>query len=200
MGCVVRGIILAAGASRRMGLAKAALPLAHRADTFLARIIRTLFAAGLPELVIVSGPSPEMVRHAAGLVDQRVTFVSNPRWQEGQLSSLLAGLGDAPIEAALVTLVDVPFVTPATVACLLREWRQSGAPIVRPASGDRHGHPVVFDRAVFPLLRRADPAAGAKTVVRALADRVRNVPIDDPGAFLDVDTPDEYRAALRSGC
>lgn len=200
MGCVVRGIILAAGASRRMGLAKAALPLAHRADTFLARIIRTLFAAGLPEIVVVSGASPELVRRAAGPVDQRVTFIANPRWQDGQLSSLLAGLGDAPVEAAMVTLVDVPFVTPATVGCLLREWRQSGAPVVRPASGDRHGHPVIFDRVVFPLLRRADPAAGARTVVRALADRVRNVPIDDPGAFLDVDTPDEYRAALGSGC
>lgn len=196
---MVRGIILAAGASRRMGLAKAALPLAHRADTFLARIIRTLFAAGLPDIAVVSGPSPETVRRAAGPVDRRVTFVPNPRWEDGQLSSLLAGLGDAPLEAAVVTLVDVPFVTPETVACLLREWRQSGAPIVRPASGDRHGHPVIFDRSVFPLLRRADPAAGAKTVVRAMADRVRNVPVDDPGAFLDLDTPDEYRAALRSG-
>ena len=96
----------------------------------------------------------------------------------------------------LVTLVDVPLVTAATVEALLAAYRASRAPVVRPARGGRHGHPVIFDRAVFDELRRADLAAGAKTVVQARLDQVLDVPVEDGGAFLDVDTPDDYARAF----
>jgi CTP:molybdopterin cytidylyltransferase MocA len=192
---VVRSIILAAGASSRMGRAKPALPLGACGDTFLGRIIRTLFSAGVPDLIVVVGADPDAVRHERLLRDPRVRVVENPLWQSGQLSSLLAGLDASsrlPLEAALVTLVDVPFVTAQTVECLLRRWRETRAPIVRPARGDEHGHPVIFDCAIFDALRHADPAAGAKAVVRAHEHRIVNVPVNDPGAFQDFDTPDEY--------
>jgi molybdenum cofactor cytidylyltransferase len=64
---------------------------------------------------------------------------------------------------------------------------------VRPAIGDRHGHPVIFDRAVLKALRTAPIDAGAKTVVRAHEHDLLNVPVDDEGCLVDVDTPDEYR-------
>jgi len=67
---------------------------------------------------------------------------------------------------------------------------------VRPAHGDQHGHPVIFDRAVFDALRHADPAIGAKAVVRERHADILNVPVDDRGAFIDVDTAEEYRAAI----
>jgi CTP:molybdopterin cytidylyltransferase MocA len=51
----------------------------------------------------------------------------------------------------------------------------------------------VFDRSVFDALRDADPHSGAKPVVRALGAEVENVPVDDRGAFLDIDTPADYR-------
>jgi len=92
-----------------------------------------------------------------------------------------------------VTLVDVPLVRPDSVAAIVHAWRQTRAPIVRPVDGDRHGHPVVFDRAVFDDLRRADPAVGAKAVFAAHASRRLDVSISDDGAFLDIDTPTEYR-------
>jgi molybdenum cofactor cytidylyltransferase len=59
--------------------------------------------------------------------------------------------------------------------------------------GDRHGHPVIFDRVVFDALRAADPAAGAKEVVRARQHEILNVPVEDEGAFVDLDTPEDYR-------
>jgi molybdenum cofactor cytidylyltransferase len=95
----------------------------------------------------------------------------------------------------LVVLVDVPFVSADTVRALVDAWRRSHAPVVRPVCGDRHGHPVIFDRAVFDELRHADPALGAKAVVRAHGAAVLDVPVDDAGAFLDVDTPEDYARA-----
>jgi len=192
---VVRGIILAAGASTRMGRPKAGLSITDRADTFLSRLIRSFLAAGVPDIVVVSGAAPDEVRRAGIPFTHRVRFVHNAHWQRGQLTSLVTGLddpGSSYLEAILVTLVDVPLVSPDTVHTLIYEWRRTRRPVVRPARGDEHGHPVIFDRAVFDELRAADSAAGAKAVVRARAPEILNVPIDDPGAYFDVDTADDY--------
>ncbi len=89
-----------------------------------------------------------------------------------------------------MTLVDVPLVKPSTVAALLARTAASRAPILRAVHDGRHGHPVIFGRAVFAALRAADPAAGAKAVVRAFD--VDDVEVDDPGVVRDVDTPDDY--------
>ncbi len=97
-----------------------------------------------------------------------------------------------PIEAAVIMLVDAPLVSPETITRLVSEWRRTRAPIVRPARGDEHGHPVVFDRAIFSELEQCDAAAGAKLVIRAHEHEIFNVPIDDPGAFEDIDTPADY--------
>jgi molybdenum cofactor cytidylyltransferase len=70
------------------------------------------------------------------------------------------------------------------------------APIVRPVNGALHGHPVLVDRSLFALMRAADPATGAKPIVRAHATAAGDVTVDDEGAFLDIDTPDEYARVL----
>jgi molybdenum cofactor cytidylyltransferase len=183
-----------------MGRPKAALPLGDRGDTFLRRLVRTLSSAQIPEIVVVTGGASEMTREAAGRVRRRVRFAHNEEWSTGQLSSLLKGLEERPgdlVEAAMVALVDSPFASAATVARVLNTWRRTRALIVRPARGDVHGHPVVFDRALFAELRAADRSVGAKAVMRAHDRDILNVDVDDPGAFVDVDTEDDYRAALR---
>jgi molybdenum cofactor cytidylyltransferase len=119
----------------------------------------------------------------------------NPAPERGQLSSLLVALKavDHPgVGAMLVTLVDLPLVSPATVHAVLEGYRRTGAPIVRPARNGRHGHPILFARSLFDELRRADPALGAKPVVRAHAADGLEIEIEDDGAFADVDTPEDY--------
>jgi CTP:molybdopterin cytidylyltransferase MocA len=119
--------------------------------------------------------------------------VVNPRAEEGQLTSLLAGLDavDEPdVPAVLVTLVDVPLVTAATIRTLCARAADSPASVIRAVHRGRHGHPVIFKRALFDALRHADPAAGAKAVVRAAA--IEDVEVDDPGVADDVDTPADY--------
>ena len=184
-----------------MGRPKAALPIGVRGETFLKRLLGALAAAHLPEIVVVTGSAPEVTRAAAGRVRRRVRFAHNDDWAVGQLSSLLKGLEERPgdvVEGALVTLVDSPFASAETMARVLDTWRRTRALIVRPARGDVHGHPVVFDRALFAELRAADRSVGAKAVVRAHERDILNVDVDDPGAFVDVDTEDDYRAVLRN--
>lgn len=197
---MVRAVILAAGASSRMGTPKAALTLHHPGDTFVGRLVLRFVEAGIPDIVIVTGAAVDAVRRAAGRVRPPVRFEHNQRWHDGQVTSIVAGLrpraGDR-LEAALVTLVDTPLVSADTIARVLHTWRVRRAPIVRPARGDHHGHPVLFDQTLFGELEAADVRVGAKAVVRAHAERIVNVPVDDPGAFVDVDTPDEYQDVLR---
>lgn len=197
---MIRAIVLAAGASSRMGQAKAALPLGTNGDTVVSRVVTSLLAAGLPSVAVVAGAHIDAVRAAMPPFEPRARVVEHLGWAEGQLSSLLAGLAavdDPQLEAILVTLVDVPLVRPASVAAIVAAWRESRAPIVRPVNGEQHGHPVIFDRTVFDDLRRADPKVGAKAVFATHAARRLDVPIEDPGAYIDIDTPDEYRSVLK---
>jgi molybdenum cofactor cytidylyltransferase len=190
---MVVGVILAAGASSRMGRPKALLPIGG--DTFVTRVCRTLLDAGVDDLVVVTGAEHGAVAEAVRAAGLPARVVENPRRDEGQLSSVLAGLAvaDRPgVDAVLVHLVDAPLVRPETARAVLDAFRRTRAPVVRPEAGGRHGHPVLFSRRVFDDLRRADPAVGAKAVVRAHAAEVCNVPVEDEGACRDVDTPEDY--------
>jgi CTP:molybdopterin cytidylyltransferase MocA len=192
------GVILAAGDSTRMGFPKALL-LTREGKPFVTAIVAAFAAAGISDIVVITGRDHERIADA--LADERFPvpprIVRNPDPSRGQLSSLLTGM-DAAVAAdtpaIVVTLVDVPLVRPETVRLVMSEWQRTRAPIVRPAIGERHGHPVVFDRRVFDDLRLAPSDTGAKAVVRAHADEVLNVPVADEGCLVDVDTPRDYEA------
>jgi molybdenum cofactor cytidylyltransferase len=198
MASVIPAIVLAAGRSSRMGRAKASLP-AGGGDTFLTRIVRTFLDAGVDDVIVVVGHEPEPIAERFAGSGLPARFVVNPGYDRGQLSSLLAGLGvaDRPgVAAVLLTLVDVPLVSAATVRAVIDSYRRTRAPIVRPTSGDRHGHPLLIDRSLFEALRAADPATGAKPVVRAHATAAGDIAIDDEGAFMDIDTEEDYRKTI----
>jgi molybdenum cofactor cytidylyltransferase len=197
---MIPAIVLAAGKSVRMGRPKANLPLGP-ADTFLSRTVRTLLDAGIDDVVVVVGHEGQAVASAFAGCGLFARFVENPDYERGQLSSLLAGLRvvDRPgVVAALVTLVDVPLVSVATVRAVVDRYRQTRAPLVRPTRGTEHGHPLLIDRSLFDEVRHADPEAGAKAVVRAHASRLGDIEVDDGGAFTDIDTPEEYQAILQA--
>jgi molybdenum cofactor cytidylyltransferase len=193
---MVPGIVLAAGASSRMGVPKSLLTLGN--GTFLSRILEALRDGGVPSAVVVVRPGLPGVEGEVA----RVGFgrlVENPVPDAGQLSSLVTGLDavDAPdVTGVLVTLVDVPLISAVTVRAVLDQGTASRAEILRAVHRGRHGHPVLFKRALFDALRRADPAQGAKAVVRS--HPVEDVEVGDAGITEDVDTPEDY-ARLREG-
>ncbi|MXY23508.1 MAG: nucleotidyltransferase family protein [Acidobacteria bacterium] len=222
----VPGVVLAAGRSSRMGRPKALLP-AGGGETFLSRIVRALREGGVREVVVVAsgdGPLREIRSALAPLSPEKAAspvvapmsgthpparVVLNPDPSRGQLSSLLCGLEaiDRPdVAAMLLTLVDIPLVEPGTVRALLDAYARTCAPVVRPVRADpaigetprTHGHPVILDRALFDPLRAADPAQGAKPVVRACEDRAITVPVPGDGAFIDIDTPEAYQRVFGS--
>lgn len=170
--------------------------------TFVTRIILTLLDAAVTRVVVVTGVHHDAIVDAIARehLDHLITIVRNDDPDRGQLSSLWCGMdevctSDTPAFAA--TLVDIPAIRSDTVRTVVDAWSRTRQPIVRPRVGVRRGHPVIFDRAVFDELRRAPLDGGARVVVRAHAADVLDVPVDDPGCIVDVDTPADYRTFQR---
>jgi molybdenum cofactor cytidylyltransferase len=185
-------VVLAAGRSTRMGRPKALLPATRDGETFIEHLVATLVAGGIDDVVVVAGEEAAAIRARLGF---RARVVVNRDVDRGQLSSVLVGLDviDRPgVMAMMVAPVDQPLVSETTVRVLADTWRRTRAPIVRPVRDGRHGHPVIFDRAVFDELRRADIREGARAVVHAHAESVADIAVDDDGAFADIDTPVDY--------
>jgi molybdenum cofactor cytidylyltransferase len=194
---VIPGIILAAGRSTRMGASKALLPIAHdrRAPTFVTRIATTLLEGGAIDVVVVVRGDDRALHLEVDALGTRARCVVNAHADDGQLSSLIAGLDavDRPgVHGIILTPVDVPFVRVETVRALIADAASGRAPIVRPTHRGRHGHPVFFARAVFDEVRHADPSVGAKAVIRAHAHDLIDLEVDDPGVLHDIDSPDDY--------
>lgn len=192
----VAGAVLAAGRSTRMGQPKALLELAGR--PFVARICDVLREAGVGPLMVVVG-------HVTGPIvdalDADVEAVVNRDYDLGMLSSLQTALAAVPEDAAglLMALVDHPAVRVETVAALLTRHAAGDADIVIPTFAGRQGHPVIWGRRVWPELLAADPATGARPVIRRDPSRVARVPVDDPGIRVDVDRPEDYRRLVDGG-
>jgi molybdenum cofactor cytidylyltransferase len=190
---MICGIVLAAGRSRRMGEPKALLRAGN--DSFVERSVRALYEGGCGYVVVVTGPlDDEVALHiaeAAALLDAGIAV--NPAAESEQADSLRIGLGALPpqTEAALVAPVDVPDVSGALVRAVIEAFLRTGAPVALPASGGRHGHPVLFARRVFAELMRPGLPQGARTVVHAHAAELAEVPVD--ALPVDVDTPGDYR-------
>jgi molybdenum cofactor cytidylyltransferase len=194
---VIAPIVLAAGESTRMGQPKPLLP-DGRGHLFVTRVLHTLASAGFRTATVVTGRLHAEIVHAVASdspLGMTVTLARNENPGRGQLSSLVVGL-DAAVKpgtrAVLVTLADVPFVAVETVRAVVDAYERTRAPIVRPARGREHGHPVVFDASLVAELRRADENVGAKTVIRAHAAEIAHVELHDEGAFTDIDTREEY--------
>lgn len=193
----VAAVILAAGASQRMGSPKALLPVAG--TTFLGRLVATHRSAGVDPIVVVLGPDGDRV---AGVVDlAAVRVVRNPEPDSGPLASLRIGMGalDPEPDALLMQPVDHPLVRPETVRHLIHLAVEGPHGILIPTYAGRRGHPTLFARRLFDALRAAPLDQGARAVIRANPHAVREVPVDDPGVRADVDTPADYQALIGPG-
>lgn len=194
---MIAAIVLAAGASTRMGRQKLTLPM--RDGRPLVRLaVGQVLAAGLDDVVVVTGRDAEAV--ALALAPLPVRTVVNPRYAEGQSTSLRAGLDAlrSGTAAAVVALADQPLPDPYIIRRLAATFRTTGRPIVVPVYRDGRGNPVLFAAAVFGELRAVTGDRGGREVIARDPTRVAEVPID-LAMPADIDTPEDYEAARRTG-
>jgi len=192
------GVILAAGASSRMGRDKALLP--WRDGTFLSAAIKAL--QGLTELVIVvAGKNAAAL---APIVNANAAFMAiNPEPERGQFSSLQVGMQEVlnrGRDAAIVTLVDRPAPGLDTIARIKSEFVAGDDNLwaVVPEYAGKHGHPIVVGPELLYDFLRAPATSSARDVEHAHQKHIRYLPVDDPLVAMNVDTEQDYEK-LRSG-
>jgi molybdenum cofactor cytidylyltransferase len=190
------GLILAAGASLRMGTDKALLP--WRNGTFLSVGIDTL--QDTSELVIVvAGRNSEVI---APIVYAHGAFlVVNPNPDEGQFSSLRVGLNDVlgrGRDTAIVTLVDRPSPKVATIERLKQAFLAAPDNIwaVVPEFESRHGHPFIAGREMIEAFLRAPATSNAREIEHAHQEHILYLPVDDPLVAVNVNTQEEFQQLL----
>lgn len=188
---MIAAVVLAAGASRRMGRAKMLLPLPG-GKSVLAASVAPLLEAGLERVVVVLGGEAERVRREAGLPeDARLRLAVNERWREGMSTSLRCGLHAAPdAEAVLVVLGDQPGITAERVRRVVAAYRP-GALLVVPVQGSQPAHPVLFSRELYGELEGLTGDVGAREVVRRHWEEAVRLELPP---LSDLDTPEDYRA------
>ncbi|HYB45179.1 MAG TPA: nucleotidyltransferase family protein [Nitrososphaerales archaeon] len=190
---MISGIILGAGASRRMGAQKQTLELDGK--PMAQRVLDVFVRSSLDEVIVVLSPTTAWKpRRRKGL-----RIVINPRAGEGISTSVGAGLEavDARSEAVVIGLADKPFLRKSTIEALVDAYRRSPAEILVPVYHRRRGNPVLFRRALFPQLAGLKGDVGAKVLVESGAYSVSEVPVDDEGVLFDVDTPEDLRKARK---
>jgi molybdenum cofactor cytidylyltransferase len=197
------GVILAAGASSRMGRDKALLPWPADSisGTFLSGAIDVL-APTTEMVIVVAGANEPSLR---GVVYARAGYlVVNPEPERGQFSSLRVGLKavlDRGHDGAVVMLVDRPPVARATIEYLqavLAESSEEEVWAVVPTFGGKHGHPMVMGRDMIEAFLRAPAETTAKEIRAERQDRVRYIEVNDENVVRNVNTPEEYAQASQA--
>jgi molybdenum cofactor cytidylyltransferase len=185
---VIAGLLLAAGESTRMRQLKALLPWGR---TTLLEYAAEQLAAAVDESIVVLGHRADELAPLVG------RYVLNEHYREGRSTSIEAGMRVVPSDAAAVLVANVDQPRPAAVLSqLIEAHHRAGALISRPVVGDDHGHPTVFDRALFDELRQlSEESEGLKSVLRRHSGAIQNVPFDDPVVLLNLNRPEEYAAA-----
>lgn len=198
------GIILAAGASSRMGRDKALLPWpastrssTNLAETFVGAHINAL-RSHCDQVLVIAGAnfkSLEPVVYSLG-----ASIQENHSPELGQFSSLKLGVQDVlnrGRDSAIVALVDRPPVMPATLAKLhsgFLEALEEDLWGVVPEFDGKHGHPYFAGRDLIEAFLRAQLTSTARDVMHAHASKLRYIPVEDPNATLNIDTPEDYAA------
>lgn len=190
---MISALVLAAGSSSRMGTPKPLVDIGGR--PMLGRVLDAVRGSRVGETIVVLGADADRVRALPDLAGLRV--VENPAHAEGMSTSLKAGtaaLGPGST-AFLVVLGDAPFLRSATIDALVAARERSGARIVLPVYAGIRGNPVLIDRSLAPEVDRISGDRGCRALRLHHPEESVEVPVDDPGVLIDLDTPEDVRRA-----
>lgn len=194
-------LLLAAGESRRMGQLKALLP--WQRTTLLSYQLNALYDAGVVRLMVVLGHRAAELQEV--LQSEKASFpgldwVVNPDYRQGKTTSIKAGLqalSPHNPQTILILNVDQPR-RPETLGYLLRQHRAAAALITIPAYRGKGGHPVILDAALMDDLRGiTEETQGLQAIMQRHKGFIHRAEVDTPEALWDLNTPEQYHAALQ---
>ena len=191
-------IILAAGASTRLGHPKQLLNLGG--ESLLRRSARVAVAFGRGHVFVVLGS--EAVQCAEELHGLPVIIVNNPQWEEGMASSLRIGIGaliavSDPVQAVIMMLCDQPLVVPETLQTLANAYADQERPAIASVHANgATGPPCLFDHSLFPDLSTLEGQYGAKQLLARLPEQSIAYIRFPEGAY-DIDTPQDWELMER---
>jgi molybdenum cofactor cytidylyltransferase len=185
-------VILAGGASRRMGRPKQLLMV--NGQPMLLRVVDAVLEAGLSQVIVVLGASAGEI--APALLTRPVVIVTNPGWEEGIASSLRAGVAsvDSRSSAAVFVPADMPRLSPAIILAIVSHFQATGKHIVIPTCGGRRSNPVLIARTLFPELIALRGDVGGRAIFAAHGADIAEIEVSDAGILSDLDTPSDYAA------
>lgn len=194
---MLAAVILSGGESSRMGSPKALVQLGPGGQTFLEHLLKITRQSEIGCTRIVLGAHTAEISKALSL--DPASIVVNPDWKKGQISSIQAAIRSLPAgqtDGAMLFLVDHPLISAGLVAELIAQFKKSGRPIVVPTFHGKRGHPVIFAERLYGELLAVSPDQGAREVVWAHANEVLEVPTDEEGIILNLNSPEALRQAL----
>ncbi len=186
-------IVLAAGASTRMGTPKQLLRQTNGLS-LIQQAAQTAQASQLGEVVVVLGANAELVAQEIALLG--VHGVVNTDWNSGMGSSIVAGVQyllamHPQLEHLLVMLGDQPLLTAQHLINLTKTAQENQAPLAVSVYGDTKGVPAIFSKTLFKELLQLQGAPGAKSVIQQNLQQAVCVPF--PEGALDIDTPEDWK-------
>ena len=196
-------LLLAAGESRRMGQLKALLP--WQGTTLLSYQLAALDAAGVDRIMVVLGHRAaelQEVLQRERAARPSVAWVVNPDYLQGKTTSLKAGLRAlSPYQPQTLLLLNVDQPRrPETLEYLLRQHQAAAARITIPTYRGQGGHPALLDAALRDeLLAITEETQGLRAVMQRHREFIHRVAVDTPEVRWDLNTPEQYRAALAAG-
>ncbi len=188
-------VVLAAGASSRMGEAKQLLEL--NGQPLVARMSCLALEAGFGAVVVVTGARRAAVE---AVLPGFVHTVYNPNWATGMGSSVHAGLSAAiellpELQYAGFVLTDQPYLTSELLQKMLGQLQQSRAPGIAAYYTEGLGVPAIFASHLFPELLALNGQKGAKPILHKYRESLQSVPF--PAGALDLDFPEDWERFLR---